>query len=65
MLLNQVPVCRAMVGSVPVVIGFVALPAGFIVLLPLSVYARVGAAVAALELTLQTPAHAQPGLSLF
>ena len=54
-----------MVGSVPVVIGFVALLAGFIVLLPLSVYARVGAAVAALELTLQMPAHAQPGLSLF
>ena len=46
---------------VSVVTGFVALLAGFVALLPLSVYALVGAAVAALTLTLQTPAHVQPG----
>jgi competence protein ComEC len=60
-LLDQVPARSATVGYVPVVTGFVALLAGFVVLLPLSVYARVGAAVAALTLTLQTPAHVQPG----
>ena len=48
-------------GYVPVVTGFVALLAGFVVLLPLAVNTRVGAAAAALALMLQTPAHAQPG----
>ncbi|NCF45036.1 MAG: DNA internalization-related competence protein ComEC/Rec2 [Proteobacteria bacterium] len=61
MLLDQMPARSATVGYVPIATGFAALLAGFVVLLPLSVYARLGAALAVLTLTLQAPADVQPG----